>query len=523
MNKTFRISFSLKNTYRVNSILYALKQIPLVKELLPDRLYQVHGLKVFANVIAALWEVATIFLGKFLYLLILIFGIGLLYTDVPKSQLFLHILFFLTIIGTFMNTNLFNPTKDKYYAIMLLRMDAKEYTLVNYGYGILKVIIGFLPFTMIFGQMAGLSTIMCLSLPFSIAGLKLAIAASSLWDYEVRGFAYNENRLSKYLWAGAGLLLAGAYGLPLLGLMLPERVLTVLFILFIPAGLIGIRKIGSFNDYKEIHRELLADTMNPVNTVTEAAKKASEKAISSDTTITSRRKGFEYLNELFIKRHQKILWKSTKRISGVCIILLAAAAAGLYYFPEKQVVANRLIMNCLPYFMFIMYMINRGSGFTNALFMNCDHSLLNYSFFKQPAFILKLFQIRLREIIKINAVPAVIIGVGLSAILYVSGGTEQPLNYAVIFVSILCMSVFFSVHYLTIYYLLQPYNVGTELRSGTYRLVTTVTYLICYFMMQLRVPTFIFGLLMIVFCVLYSIIACIMVYRLAPKTFRFRM
>ena len=223
MNKTFRISFSLKNTYRVNSILYALKQIPLVKELLPDRLYQVHGLKVFANVIAALWEILSVFLGKFLYLLILIYGIGLLYIDVPKSQLFLHILFFLTIIGAFMNTNLFNPTKDKYYAIMLLRMNAKEYTLVNYGYGILKVIIGFMPFTMIFGQMAGLSPIMCLSLPFSIAGLKLAIAALSLWDYEVRGFAYNENRLSKYLWAGVGLLLAGAYGLPLLGFMLPER------------------------------------------------------------------------------------------------------------------------------------------------------------------------------------------------------------------------------------------------------------------------------------------------------------
>ena len=28
MGKTFRISFSLRNTYRVNSILYALKQIP---------------------------------------------------------------------------------------------------------------------------------------------------------------------------------------------------------------------------------------------------------------------------------------------------------------------------------------------------------------------------------------------------------------------------------------------------------------------------------------------------------------
>ena len=39
-----------------------------------------------------------------------------------------------------MNTNLFNPTKDKYYAIILMRMDARAYTLVNYIYAILKVI-----------------------------------------------------------------------------------------------------------------------------------------------------------------------------------------------------------------------------------------------------------------------------------------------------------------------------------------------------------------------------------------------
>ena len=34
------------------------------------------------------------------------------------------------------------------------------------------------------------------------------------------------------------------------------------------------------------------------------------------------------------------------------------------------------------------------------------------------------------------------------------------------------MSMFFSVHYLTIYYLLQPYNAGTEMKSGTYRIVS---------------------------------------------------
>ncbi len=71
--------------------------------------------------------------------------------------------------------------------------------------------------------------------------------------------------------------------------------------------------------------------------------------------------------------------------------------------------------------------------------MNCDHSLLNYSFFKQPDAILKLFRLRLWEIMKVNAVPALIIGTGLALILFASGGTETPLNYAVMIISILCM------------------------------------------------------------------------------------
>lgn len=43
MNKTLKISFSLKNTYRVNGVLFSLKQIPLVKRLLPATLYQGKG------------------------------------------------------------------------------------------------------------------------------------------------------------------------------------------------------------------------------------------------------------------------------------------------------------------------------------------------------------------------------------------------------------------------------------------------------------------------------------------------
>ena len=74
--------------------------------------------------------------------------------------------------------------------------------------------------------------------------------------------------------------------------------------------------------------------------------------------------------------------------------------------------------------------------------MNCDHSLLTYSFFKQPSLVLRLFRIRLRELVKVNLLPALVIGAGLAGLLFASGGTENPLNYTVLFVAVVCLSVF---------------------------------------------------------------------------------
>ena len=522
MLKTLKISFSLKNTYRVNGILYSLKQIPLIKRVLPATLYRVRGLKIFANVLSLLWEIISVFLGKFLYFITMVVGFGLLYETVPADQVYLHILLFLTIIGAWMNTNIFNPTKDKYYAMILMRMDARKYTLVNYIYAILKVIVGFLPFSLWFGLDKGIPLWLCLLIPFSVAGVKMAVAAFELWDYKKRGLVYNENKLRKHLWILVGLLLAAAYGLPAAGIVVPGIVSAVLIVAFIPAGAVGLWEILHFSGYREINQQLLAQLTNQMDTIAQASQRQSQKIISTDTSITSKRKGFEYLNELFIKRHRKILWSSTKKITSICLFILLGVLLAFYLVPEMKEKTNELLMVFLPYFAFIMYAINRGTGFTRALFMNCDHSLLTYSFYKKPDMVLKLFRIRLREIMKINLPPALVIGAGLGVLLYASGGTDNPLNYVVLFVSILCMSMFFSVHYLTVYYLLQPYSVDAQVKSGTYQLVMSVTYFVCFYLMRVRMPTLVFGVMCIAFCVLYFIAACILIYRFAPKTFRLR-
>lgn len=527
MARTLRITFSLRNTYRVNNILYALKQIPLVGRILPETLYQEPGLKILANIISVLWEIFAALIGKGAYFLILL-GAAALYPSPEKRALFLYLMVICTVLGGFVNTYMFNPTKDKYYALILLRMDARSYTLVNYGYALIKLAAAYLLFGLLLGGLVDLPVWQRVLLPLFAVGVKFFAAAYMLRDYEKTGNASNENKVGPLYWAALFLGLAAAFGLPAIGIFLPETASLIFMGLGVALGAFSARRVLRFAFYREMYQELLGDWMDQMDKggaskTASAARKQSEKAISADTGITSSRNGFEYLNELFIKRHQRILWRAAEKIAFVCLILVLAALIALSLYPEVKAVVNELTMQFLPYFVFILYAINRGTGFTQALFINCDNSLLTYSFYKKPGQILKLFRIRLREIIKINLLPAFVIGAGLAVLLFASGGTDNPVNYAVLVVSVLCMSVFFSVHYLMIYYLLQPYTAGAEMKSGTYKIVMTVTYFVCYLMMRVQMPTFIFGLMTIVFCVAYSVIACVVVYRMAPKTFKLRL
>ena len=151
----------------------------------------------------------------------MVWGIGFLYQNVPAQNSFLHILLLLTLIGAYMNTNLFVPTRDKYYAMILMRMNARSYTLVDYGCALLKIMVGFLPVTILFGLSRGVPLWLCLLIPFCVVGAKLTVTACSLQDYEKHGYVRNETKFQKFTWLLTGLLLALAYIPPAAGFVLP--------------------------------------------------------------------------------------------------------------------------------------------------------------------------------------------------------------------------------------------------------------------------------------------------------------
>lgn len=521
--QAFRISFSLKNTYRVNSIIYSLKQIPLIKKLLPASLYQNRGLKIFANIIAIIWEILSTFLGKALYVFTMVFGPVLLFAHLPSNSLFIHVLFFLTLAGAYTNTYLFNPTKDKYYAIFLLNMNAKTYGIANYIYQMVKLVVGFLPFTIIAGNLAGVPLGVSLLCPVFIAAAKLIYAAFQLKRYEKTGDPTNENALKKAGWIGVGVLFAAAYGLPAISIVLPLWLAVAMGLAFILLGLCSLRVIVTFKDYRPMYQLILAQNAQVLENAKQNTAKSARGYISQDGGITSSRKGFEYFNELFIKRHRKILWGPVKKITLVSLGVIALVILVIMINPSVKGKANEILLSFLPYSLLLMYGINRGTSFTLALFMNCDHSMLTYPFYKKPRDILRLFAIRLREIVKVNLLPAGVIGIGISIILYVSRGGADSSYYYIIPISFLAMSVFFSVHYLVLYYLLQPYNAGTEMKSSLYSIVVAATYGVVYGLSSSRFTyTPLIGLIIIGFCLLYCLVACIGVYYLAPKTFKLR-
>lgn len=522
MLKTLRISFSLKNTYRVNGIIHSLRHTPLIKKLIPDAWYGVRGLKYFAYAVAGLWEFLSAFLGKLLYILLMIFLPVYFYESMDAGQVFLHIFVCLMVIGSYANTYLFNPSNDKYYALILMRMDARQYTLVNYGYAILKVLIGFLIFGLIFGLGIGLPWWQCILLATATAGIKLSMAALLLCSYDRTGVSMSESKLGIPGWVGIFVFLLAAYGLPALGIVIPSQIVVGIMAFFSVTGLLSLYKIIRFTQYRAVYHQILTDYQHTMQNVDKAAKEQNRKNISVDADIVSDKKGFEYMNDLFVKRHRKILWKSSKKIAAVTAMFIVALVVACFIEAEAKTVINEMMLTWLPYFVFIMYYMNRGAVFANTVFVNCDSSMLTYPFYKKPKLILELFWIRLRELIKINLLPAVVIGCGMALLLWVSGGTDTYINYVILVMSIIAMSIFFSVHHLTMYYLFQPFNLNAEVKNGVYHMIIGVTYFCVYLFINLKMSTFIFGIMTIVFCVLYCIVAGILVYRFAPKTFRLR-
>ena len=513
-------SFKFNNAYNKNAFIYRLRQLPFIGKKLPSDLYQDYLLDVLINLCVGVYTLIKPFLGKFIYLLFFLLMPMDYFND---TNAFINIFAFLTLIGGIFNTFMFNPTKSKYYAMILMRMNAKKYAVSHLIWFLLENLISFYPAVILYGCMYNVNIILLILLPIFVVLTKLIGNYLLLKHYDMTNRVLSENNF--YLIGSVSLVgLSLAYLLPYFGYSITPLIFIIIFIIFFVLGIISLIHILKNNNYNQIYKKMLnlnSVIFNTEKTSNDNLKKQYSSKIENNN-ITRHKHGYEYFNDLFMKRHRSLLTKSAVTFAVIIGIVLIGLMIGVFIDKSSLKEINQIPLKSLPYFVFIMYFINRGSVITQAMFINCDHSMLAYRLYREPKVILNLFKARLKTLIKINMIPTLVLALGLPLLLFVTGGTNNYLNYILLFVSIISLSVFFSVHHLVIYYLLQPYDMGMKAKSGTYGFVNAFTYFICYMCVDMKVPTITFATVVTVFAICYVLVSLLLVYKYAPSTFKLK-
>jgi arginine exporter protein ArgO len=72
------------------------------------------------------------------------------------------------------------------------------------------------------------------------------------------------------------------------------------------------------------------------------------------------------------------------------------------------------------------------------------------------------------------------------------------------------------------YYVLQPYTVELTVKSPLFKIINMVVYIGTYACLQIETSSYYFAAGVIVTTIVYMIVALILTYRVAPKTFKLK-
>ena len=254
MLRTFSLSWKFWNTYMVNRIIYMIFSMPILRNI-TGNWYSKKIVIGFANVIRALRELLRMFYVKFFYILSLITVCRMFQSN--QVEVFLHMIVFLTVIGAFLNTYMFNIEKEKYYALMVMHMKSCDYVKSNYYYNLVKLIGGLGLVLAILGGRIDLPFYLVFVIPFFVGALKVMVAYLHIRKYQLTGVVRAENNQGVGGWFVVGVMFLVGGILLYFKIVVSLKLFMVLFSGAILVGLYSLVKIHNFGDYKGMYLSLI--------------------------------------------------------------------------------------------------------------------------------------------------------------------------------------------------------------------------------------------------------------------------
>ena len=564
----------LRSIIGYNSLVFALKKTPVIGNLIPDKLYSTTFLKVIYWIFHVFVEVFKLFIGK-------IFGLGMIYLaafllsdqyiehemvqGVSRSAMYGNLGLFIFLLyafcGILIRVPYFNCTTEKEYLVFMLRMDAKKLNETLIWYDLAKLFIGYV-MAGIFAVITGAPFWLWLGIPVLALAVKFLGIGLQILSFRFKSRLHKSLKISAvaYLIRLALVLLAGPFFIVFVanGYFIPMPQMVIITVLTVIAGIWGLTMFLKTDS--NLHRRALHDNISKteVKATSQYDNTKSFKKIKAKGTVKGDKKGFEYLNALFVKRHWTMLCMKpvifTIIVAAVMILLSGEFIYGYYSRYGADNCWNMVITNIINFFTFrgfsdALLPVGNDPAFeffryvaqshllalmiplsisdnsfknTQAMFINCDNSLMTFSFFKQREKIIKLFDIRLKQLIKINIGPVVSLGLFADLILFVTGGQSYPGEYLVTILVGFMLSILTSVTWLALYYLFQPFTTSVVAKSGAYRITSIIIYSVASILVWVPLVSYILAPVLLVFTAGYVFFLRNRVYKLAPKTWKIK-
>ncbi len=523
----FRLLFKtldIENTYTINSFIYILSKLPILKDLITNDIYKSKIIKGFIGVFVRLFILARAIFLKFMYYFLIFFITYKMFFSTMVSS-FLHIYFVLTILGMFINNKLLNTNKKKYFSLLLFNMDATEYFRANIFYNIItNTILNTACITIfVYYFLACPTYLHCIMLIIFTLCARLIGEMMNIMFYRKYHYIWYTNNS---LYFTVLVICIGSCFLPFLKLFIPLKAMYIITLLSTIMGMISLVYLLKIKDYRLIYKKLnmvtnAMDSKNEKDYLRQAMVDVREKDKIINNKKIKNKHGYDMFNTIFFERHKEILVRSARKYAFISFIVYGILSVLIIKDINYNQKIRYFLQNQLSWFVIIMFFINRGAIITQAMFFNCDHAMLQYNFYREPKTIVSLFKKRLITIAKVNLLPAFVIGIG-NVVLLVLSSEYSWMIYITTFLYIILLSIFFSIHYLVLYYLLQPFNKNLEVKRASYSFATLITYMISYWLTNIVIHSLTLTIIVIIFVILYTIIALYLVKKVSPKTFKLK-
>ena len=518
----------IETSISINAFIYFLKKLPFFKKWLKGVNYTFHGFKNFIGIFAVVLNLIKGPLKSGLALFIGVILPGLISGDQETRHPLTLVLFFYFLFRLFMSETL-NLNMQKYIMVKQLRMNAGKYAKANLikSEGI-KLVSRSLVFV-VCSSILGVRPVEALILSLLVTLTAFASEAIHLFIFKRTGKVLDDYTILTVILYGIIVIGAGVSYYVFSGLDAGKILLhPVTIALMILLSGISINFLHRYERYSSaMNRATNLTKLSKLETTMEEAKFADVKIKSKDFGMQEltkgqhqEKEGYAYLNALFFDRHKRIIRKPVI-VKSILVILAFSLIFGICYFVESATLAGfiREIVGGYTIFIFLMYMLCNSNRETRAMFYNCDLSMLKYGFYRKPEALLKMFTLRLRRIVLGNLLPTMLIIIGLLLVTVASGEGNYREMIPIILL-LLSLSVFFSVHYIFMYYIFQPYTSSLGVKSPFFSIINGVVYFLSYMSMQVHEPAASFMIYIIIFSIVYVILAIVLVYYKAPKTFR---